>query len=141
MKDRIEKIKRLAEPFMKSTFYSPANEDDIFAFEKSNDIIIPSSYKDFLMLTNGAILFGGDAFLYGVSGDIKYHVNYDFTGGQVPKQLLILGYYRDRHICYDHLNDIFAFYTDEDYESIEEECMIFNDFVEVLDYAIDIAEN
>ena len=141
MKERIEKIKSLAKPFMKSTFYSTANEEDILAFEKSNDIIIPESYKEFLMLTNGAILLGGDAFLYGVSGGVKYHVNYDFTGGQVPKQLLILGYYRDRHICYDYRDDIFVFFREEEYERIKEECMIFNDFCEVLDYAIDIAEN
>jgi len=141
MKDRIEKIKSLSEPFMKSIFYTPANEKNILDFEKSNNIAIPKPYKEFLRLTNGAILFGGDAFLYGVSGDIKYHVNHDFTEGQIPKQLLILGYYRDRHICYDYRYDIFVFYKEEEYEHIKEECMIFDDFGEVLDYAIDIAES
>lgn len=140
MKERIEKIKSLSGPWMESVFYSPANEDDISVFEKSNDIIIPESYKEFLMLTNGAILFGGDAFLYGVGGDIKYYVNYDLTDGQVPKQLLILGYYHDRHICYNSHDDIFIFYREEEYERIKEECVIFNDFGEVLDYAIDIAD-
>lgn len=139
--ERIEIIKSLTEPFMKSILYPPANEKEISDFEKSNDIIIPKSYKEFLMLTNGAILFGGDAFLYGISGEVKYHINHDFTGGQIPKQFLILGYYRDRHICYDYRDEFFVFYREGEYEHIKEECMIFNIFCEVLDYMIDIAIN
>ena len=82
MKERIEKIKSITEPFMKSILYPPANEKAIFDFEKSNDIIIPKSYIELLMLTNGAILFGGDAFLYGISGEVKYHINHDLQVGK-----------------------------------------------------------
>lgn len=141
MQERIEKIKNIVENWMQSDFHTPATDSEISEFEVKMKVKIPESYKEFLRCSNGAILLGGDAFLYGVSRGVKYHVNYDFTGGQVPKQLLILGYYRDRHICYDYRDDIFVFYREEEYERIKEECMIFNDFCEVLDYAIDIAIN
>ena len=140
MKERIEKIKSLSGTWMESYFFPPASDSDISEYEKDNNIIIPESYKEFLLLSNGARIFGSDICLYGVGGDIKYYVNYDFTDGLVPKQLLILGYYNDSHICYDSHDDIFVFYREEEYEHIKEECVIFNDFGEVLDFAIDIVD-
>lgn len=141
MKERIEKIKSLNGSWMESNFFPPANEEDITKFEKYNDVTIPESYKEFLLLTNGAEIFGGDAYFYGVCGEIEHYINYDFTEGQVPEQLLILGFYNDEHICYDFHDNIFVFYNDEGYDNIKEECTIFSDFGEVLDYIIDIAEN
>ncbi len=141
MKERIEKIKSLsASSWMESYFFPPASDSEVTEYEKKNNIIIPESYKEFLSLSNGARIFGSDICLYGVCGDIKYYVNYDFTDGLVPKQLLILGYYNDRHICYDSRDDIFIFYREEQYERIKDDCTTFNDFGEVLDYAIDVVD-
>ena len=144
MKNRIEKIKSLSGSWMESYFYPPASESDISEYEKNKNIVIPKSYKELLLLTNGARIFGADICLYGVSGDIKYYVNYDVTDELVPKEfpkeLLILGYYNDKHICYDCRDDIYVLYRDEKYERIKEECVIFNDFGEVLDFAIDVAD-
>ncbi|MDO5150475.1 MAG: SMI1/KNR4 family protein [Oscillospiraceae bacterium] len=141
MKERIEKIRNLNKRWMESNLYPPANEENITRFEKENGINIPKSYKDFLLLTNGAEIFGGDAYFYGVCGEIGHYINYDITEGQIPKQLLILGFYNDDHVCYDFHDDVFVFYNDEGYENIKEDCVTFSDFSEVLDYIIDIAEN
>ena len=140
MKSRIEKIKSLSGSWMESYFFLPASESEISEYEKSNNIIIPKSYKEFLMLTNGARIFGSDMCLYGVSGDINHYLNYDFTDGSVPEELLILGDYNDTHICYDHHDDIYVLYRDEKYECIKEECVIFDDFCEVLDFVIDVVD-
>ena len=140
MKSRIEKIKSLSGSWMESYFFPPASESEISEYEKSNNIIIPKSYKEFLMLTNGARIFGSDMCLYGVSGDINHYLNYDFTDGSVPEELLILGDYNDTHICYDNHDDIYVLYRDEKYECIKEECVIFDDFCEVLDFAIDVVD-
>ncbi len=141
MKEKIEKIKSLNMNWMESNFFPSASNENITEFEKENNVIIPNSYKEFLLQTNGAEIFGGDAYFYGVCGKIEHYINYDFTEGQVPEQLMILGFYNDDHVCYDLHDDIFLFYNGEEYDSIKEECEIFSDFGEVLDYIIDIAEN
>lgn len=109
MNEKIEKIKSLSGAWMDSYFFPPASDNDISEYEKKNNIIIPESYKKFLLLTNGARIFGSDIYLYGVSGEIKYYLNFDFTEDQIPNQLLILGYYNDKHICYDYRDDIYIF--------------------------------
>ena len=141
MKERIEKIKNITDDWMQSELNPPATDSQIREFEEKMKVIIPESYKEFLRYSNGAELFGGDALLFSVNIDDEYKINNDFSEGNVPKELLILGYYLDSHICYDFRDDIFVFYIEEEYERIKEECVIFNDFCEVLDYAIDIAEN
>ena len=140
MKNRIEIIRSLSGSWMESYFYPPASESDISEYEKNKNIVIPKSYKELLLLTNGARIFGADICLYGVSGDIKHYVNYDLADELVPKELLILGHYNDMLICYDRRDDIYVLYRDEKYERIKEECVIFNDFGEVLDFAIDVAD-
>lgn len=139
MQKKIEKIKELAGPWMESIFYSPVSDQQIKDFEMKKNIEIPKSYKEFLNNTNGAKIFGGDAFFYGIGDSIDFEVNYDFSEGKVPKQLLIVGFYRSRHVCYDYRYKSFIFYEYEEYDEIEEECMSFSTFDEVLDYIIDIA--
>lgn len=51
----------------------------VTAFETKNNIQIPDSYTEFLYLSNGARLFGGDVYLYGVNADEKFSINYDFS--------------------------------------------------------------
>ena len=141
MKERIEQIKKINGPWMQSELYPPAINSEIAVFEKTMQIVIPESYKDFLRISNGAKLFGGDCFLYSIDLNDQFKINYDFSEGQVPKDLLILGFYNSSHICYDARYDSFFFYEYEDYDSIKEECEEFSDFYGVLDYMIDIAIN
>lgn len=141
MEERIEQIKELDGPWMESEFYSPASEESIKKFEEEKNIIIPESYRKFLNITNGASIFGGDAVFYGVGDGIEFEVNYDFSQGKVPSQLLILGFYNSRHICFDNRNSSYIFYEYEEYDNIEDECMNFENIEEVLDYIIDIASN
>ena len=102
---------------------------------------IPESYKEFLRHSNGAKLFGGDVYLYNVNLDDEYKINYDFSEGNVPQELLIVGFYNSRHICYDSRDNSFIFYEYEEYDDIIDECVHFSDFYGVLDYMIDIAIN
>ena len=57
MKKRIEQIKAIKDDWMESYFYVPATEVQIEDFEEQMKITIPQSYKDFLLLSNGAKLF------------------------------------------------------------------------------------
>lgn len=139
MKERIERIKSVQDDWMQSEFASPATDSQIEAFEKTANVIVPESYKDFLRLSNGAELFGGDCQLYSVNMNDKFRINYDFSDGSVPDELLILGFYNSQHICFDKRYDSFIFYEYEDYDDIKEECLMFSDFYEVMDYIIDIA--
>ena len=141
MKGRIEQIKRIHSDWMRSEFYPPAADPEIAAFEKAAQIVIPESCKAFLRLSNGAELFGGDCFLYGIAPDARFQIGYDFSDGRVPEELLIVGFYHSSHICYDARYGAFFFYEYEDYDSIKEECPEFSDFYEVLDYILDIAMN
>lgn len=131
----IETIKSINGDWQRSIFHEPVSEADIARFEKENNIKIPDSYKEFLLLSNGAELFGGDIFLYGV-GDAKFPVNYDFSEGKVPKELTILGFYNSSHICYYH--NSFILYEYEEVWEIERECVDFKTFHELLEYLIDI---
>ena len=140
MKDRIEKIKGINEDFMQSTFYEPSSEDEIILFEEKMGISIPESYREFLKLSDGAEIFSS-GMLYGVKDDANFKINYDMTNGEIPKELIIIGYWNDKHICYDDRYDTYIFFEYEDYENIEEECVDFNDIEELLDYMIDIATN
>ncbi len=139
MKERIEHIKAVQDNWMQSEFASPATYSQIEAFEKTANVIIPESYKVFLRLSNGAELFGGDCQLYSADMNVKFRINYDFSDGSVPDELLILGFYNSQHICFDKRYDSFIFYEYEDYDDISEECLMFSDFYEVLDYITDIA--
>ena len=51
-----------------------------------------------------------------------------------------MGYYNDKHICYDYRDDIYIFYKEEKYEFIKDECIIFNDFGDLLDFIIDVVD-
>ena len=139
MKERIERIKALQDAWMQSEFASPASDSQIETFEKTANVVIPESYKDFLRLSNGAELFGGDCQLYSVDMNDKFRINYDLSDGSVPDELLILGFYNSQHICFDKRYDSFIFYEYEDYDDIKEECLMFSNFYEVMDYIIDIA--
>jgi len=141
MEERIERIKAIQDDWMQSEFASPATVSQIEAFEKTANVIIPDSYKDFLRLSNGAELFGGDCQLYSVNLNDEFRVNYDYSDGNVPEELLILGFYNSQHICFDARYASFIFYEYEDYDDIREECLMFSDFYKVLDYIIDIAES
>lgn len=141
MKERIERIKAIQDNWMQSEFSSPATASQIETFEKTANVIIPESYKDFLKLSNGAELFGGDCHLYSVNVDDEFRINYDYSDGNVPEELLIFGFYNSKHLCFDARYESFIFYEYEDYDNISEECLMFSDFYEVLDYIIDIAEN
>jgi hypothetical protein len=48
-----------------STFNSPTTETEITNWETINNLILPKTYKDFLLFSNGGYLFGAQ--LYGVS--------------------------------------------------------------------------
>ena len=139
MKERIERIKAIQDAWMQSEFASPASDSQIEAFEKTANVVIPESYKEFLRLSNGAELFGGDCELFSVDPNNELKINYDYSDGSVPDELLILGYYNSKHICFDKRYDSFIFYEYEDYDDISEECLMFSDFYEVMDYIIDIA--
>lgn len=77
--------------------------------------------------------------MYSVNMNDKFRINYDFSDGSVPDELLILGFYNSQHICFDKRYGSFIFYEYEDYDDIKEECLMFSDFYEVMDYIIDIA--
>lgn len=141
MKERIKRLKSIQDDWQSSEFNPPATETQIAEFEENTGISIPNSYKDFLRLSNGAELSGGDCQLYSVDMNDKFRINYDFSEGSVPEGLLILGFYNSQHICFDKRYESFIFYEYEDYNDISEECLMFSDFYEVMDYIIDIAEN
>jgi hypothetical protein len=139
MQDRIEHIKNINIDWMRSELFSPATDSEIADYEKKMQIAIPESYKEFLRISNGAKLFGGDCFLYSVDLNDKFKINYDFSESNVPKELMIVGFYNSSHICYDARYNSFFFYEYEAYDSIKEECTEFSNFYEVLDYIVDIA--
>lgn len=78
--------------------------------KKNADVRIPESYKKFLRYSNGAKLFGGGTYLYGVDFDDKFRINYDFSEGEVPNELLLIGFDNSRHICYDLRYNSFILY-------------------------------
>lgn len=139
MKEYIDAIKGINDNWLNSKFNPPATAQQILEFEKEHSIQIPESYKNFLKLSNGAHIFGGDAFLYGVGKNVDFEIGYDATDGKIPEKLLILGFYRSSHICYDDRYDSFIFYEYEDYDEIKAECVDFASFEDVLAYMIDIA--
>jgi len=141
MKKRIKIINNITDAWMNSEFFSSATDLQISEFEKKMKVKIPESYKEFLRHSNGAKLFGGDVYLYNVNLDNEYKINYDFSEGNVPQELLIVGFYNSRHICYDSRDNTFIFYEYEEYDDIIDECVHFSDFYGVLDYMIDIAIN
>ncbi len=141
MKKRIKIINNITDAWMNSEFFSSATDLQISEFEKKMKVKIPESYKEFLRHSNGAKLFGGDVYLYNVNLDDEYKINYDFSEGNVPQELLIVGFYNSRHICYDSRDNSFIFYEYEEYDDIIDECVHFSDFYGVLDYMIDIAIN
>lgn len=139
MQDRIERIKRISSSWMQSELYPPATDSEIADFERAAKTVIPESYKAFLRISNGAKLFGGDCFLYSADPNAQFRINYDFSDGKVPKELVTVGFYHSSHICFDARYNAFFLYEYEDYDSIKEECTEFSDFYEALDYMIDIA--
>lgn len=141
MEEKIEILKSINDDWIQSEFFSAATDSQIEEFEKNMKVKIPKSYKDFLRKSNGAKLLGGDCCLYSVNPDDKFKVNYDFSEGKVPKELLIVGFDDSSHICYDSRYNSFIIHEYEDYDDIKEECAEFSDFCEVLDYFIDIATN
>ncbi|WP_164174900.1 SMI1/KNR4 family protein [uncultured Ruminococcus sp.] len=141
MEERIKIIKGITDDWMESELYPPATDSQISEFEEKMKVIIPESYKEFLRYSNGAELFGGDALLFSVNIDDEYKMNYDFSEGNVPKELLIIGYYNSKHICFDSRDNSFIFYEYEEYDDIKDECIHFLDFYGVLDFMIDIATN
>ncbi len=141
MEKRIKIINNITDAWMNSEFFSSATDLQISEFEKKMKVKIPESYKEFLRHSNGAKLFGGDVYLYNVNLDDEYKINYDFSEGNVPQELLIVGFYNSRHICYDSRDNSFIFYEYEEYDDIIDECVHFSDFYGVLDYMIDIAIN
>ena len=141
MEERIRIIKSITDDWMESEFYPPATDLQISEFEEKMKVKIPESYKEFLRYSNGGGLFGGDALLYSVNIDDEYKINYDISEGNVPKELLIIGLYNSKHICYDSRDNSFIFYEYEEYDDIKDECLHFLDFYGVLDFMIDIATN
>ena len=139
MQERIDRIKKIKDDWMQSELSPPATDAEISGFETTMQITIPESYKAFLRLSNGAVLFGGDCCLYSVNPHDELMINYDLSDGKVPEELMIVGFYHSQHICYDAGENAFFFYEYEDYNSIKEECLAFADFYKVLDYIIDIA--
>lgn len=141
MEERINTLKNLTADWMNSEFNPPATASQIEEFERKEGLVIPESYKEFLLLSNGAKLLGGDCYLYSVNSNDKFKVNYDLSDGNVPKELLIIGFYNSRQICFDSRYNSYIFYEYEDYDTIKDECVDFLDFKELLDYLIDIATN
>jgi len=137
MQKYINILKQIDEDFNRSEFYPPAQKEDILRFEKTKGIKIPESYKKFLSLSNGTSLSAGSIKLYGV-GSSGFQIGYDFSEHSVPKELIIIGYKDSEHICYYPEKNIFLFYEYQNLEEIEEECISFEDFDEVLEYLADI---
>ncbi|MBR1555547.1 MAG: SMI1/KNR4 family protein [Oscillospiraceae bacterium] len=137
MQKYIDILKQIDEDFNRSEFFPPARKEDILRFEKTKGIKIPESYKKFLALSDGASLSGGSINLYGVNSS-GFQIGYDFSEHSVPKELIIIGYKDSEHICYYPEKNIFLFYEYQDLEGIEEECISFQDFDEVLEYLADI---
>ena len=101
MEERIEFIKEYIDCPWHNTIYNlPATDSQIEEFEKAENVIIPDDYKEFLKITNGALLFDGALRLYSVNRDEKYKIDYNYLGeGKIEKELLIVGMtYPDR--CY-----------------------------------------
>ena len=90
MQKYIEILKHIDEDFNRSVFFPPAQKEEIHQFETNSRIRIPESYKKFLLLSNGAILSGGDIRLYGIDSS-EFPIGYDFSENAVPKELIILG--------------------------------------------------
>lgn len=67
LKEIIEKLKAIDEPFRGATFYPPATDEEISTFEAEHNLTIPESYKKWLKLTNGARLEGGIITMFGVN--------------------------------------------------------------------------
>ena len=139
MKKIIERIKRIQDNWMRSEFHEPAAESDISAFEHDNNISIPPSYKDFLLLSDGGELFGavGNVWLYGVKAT-RFKIGDDFSEGMVPKDFLILGFWDSRHICFMPERNKFLFYEYETPDEIDCECLWFDSFYDVMEYLIDV---
>ena len=110
MQKFIDEIKLIQDDWMCSEFHEPASESDIAAFERENGIVIPQSYKDFLVLSDG----------------------------MVPKDFLILGFHGSQHICFMPERNKFLFYEYETPDEIESECLWFDSFYDVMEYLIDV---
>lgn len=84
LKEIIEKLKAIDAPFCGATFYPPATDEEISAFEEEHNLTIPESYKKWLRLTNGARLEGGTITMFGVNTPKLCSVNetifYDNNG-------------------------------------------------------------
>lgn len=139
MQKFIDEIKLIQDDWMCSEFHEPASESEIAAFERENGIVIPQSYKDFLVLSDGGELFGavGNVWLYGVKAT-RFKIGDDFSDGMVPKDFLILGFHDSQHICFMPERNKFLFYEYETPDEIESECLWFDSFYDVMEYLIDV---
>lgn len=123
--------------FQRCEFRGPASAEAVAAFEQETGLHIPVSYREFLLLANGGTLSGGSTELYGV-GNVPHAVGFDLTGGMIPDTLLPLGFFDAKHICWDKQRGVFLFYEYEAPEEIDAECVMFDDFNELLGYLTDI---
>lgn len=137
MEERIEFIKEYIDCPWHNTIYNlPATDSQIEEFEKAENVIIPDDYKEFLKITNGALLFDGALRLYSVNRDEKYKIDYNYLGeGKIEKELLIVGIHLIYPLCYDSWRKKYLFYDDFEYRF--DESYYYSDIYEVIDDFID----
>lgn len=135
IKEAFEVIKKIKGRRCQSKLFPPKTMSQIAEYEANNNIHIPESYKEWLVLSNGGRLFGGYVNLYGIDNSPQPKVGDDFSNGRVPNEYIVLGYMEEQHICFDKNSGNYFLYE------YTEPNQYFSNFAELLEYIVDICLN
>ena len=110
-------------------FNPPANISDIELWEENNKVKIPSSYKDWLLFSNGTKLCNSIVELYSLENFI---VNNDLKPYNVPDEFIVIGESVVEEV-YGFSVETGKFMIFGEYEDMEA-----TDFSEILEWVTDI---
>lgn len=128
LKKEIEELAELAIALQEKRrfkFNMPATDTEIAEWEKNSKITLPTSYADWLMFSNGSILRGNVAEIYGLDR-IEYDIEY------LPDDYVVIGSLTGdgEIICFSKERG--TIFTDE-----HGDITLYDDFRELIEIIID----
>jgi len=106
VREYYEIFKSIHGDWKNSEFFPPVSDERINKFETEKNISIPESYKEWLRISNGGLLFGRAVQLYGIDNHPQPEIKYGSLLSLIPQEYLVLGSFNTPHICYSQENGV-----------------------------------
>lgn len=115
-----------------SEFSDPASPEEIAEWERENRITLPSSYKDWLMFSNGANIRNSAAVFYSLNEIISDSQDKPYN---IPDEYIVIGEMggMGESLCFSTRTGVFFIFEDEDASELK----TFDDVLKRLIYIIE----